>query len=64
MGGVSGLIAASFRFVLTDGAYDFLLVIAISSGVGGMIPLLMALILPDRKDRDKTLYPTAGTAPV
>lgn len=55
IGGISGLIAACSRFVLTDGAYDSLLVIAISSGVGGMIPLLMAMILPNcsiQKDRE------------
>lgn len=48
MGGISGLIATCFRFVLTDGVYDSLLVIAISTFVGGMIPLLMAVILSDR----------------
>jgi hypothetical protein len=54
MGGISGLIAACFNFVQTDGVYDSLLVVGISCGVGGLIPLLMALIIPDRptqKDR-------------
>jgi hypothetical protein len=68
MGGISGLIAACFQFVLTDGAYDLLLMVAISCGVGGVIPMLMALILPDRpiqKDREnKPAHPTAGNAPV
>ena len=68
MGLISGLIAAFFQFVLTDGAYDSLLVIAISCGVGGVIPLIMTLILPGhviQKDREnKTLHPTARSRPV
>lgn len=68
MGGISGLIAACFQFVLTDGAYDSLLMVAIACGVGGLIPILMALILPNRpiqKDREnKPAHPTAGNVPV
>ena len=52
----------------TDGAYDSLLVVAISCGVGGLIPLLMALIRSDhpiQKDREnKPVHPTAGNVPV
>jgi hypothetical protein len=61
MGGISGLIAASFQFVLTDGAYDSLRMIAISCGIGGVIPLLMALVLSDRpiqKDRENRVEVT------
>lgn len=68
MGGISGLIAACFDFVLTDGVCDSLLVVAVSSGVGGIIPFLLAKILPDRsiqKDREnKPSHPTAGNVPV
>ena len=68
MGGISGLIAACLSFVLTDGVYDSLLVVAISSGVGAFIPLLLFPILPDhpiKKDREnKSAHPTAGNVPV
>ena len=55
MGGISGLIATCLQFVLSADAYGSLLVIAISCGLGGVIPLIMALIFPDRpiqKDRE------------
>jgi len=52
MGGISGLIAASFRFVLTDGVYDALLVVAISSSVGGLIPLLLFYVVPERPQQE------------
>jgi hypothetical protein len=68
MGGVSGLIAACFQFVLTSGAYDSLRMVAISCGVGGVIPMIMALILPDRliqKDpENKPVHPTAGNVSI
>jgi hypothetical protein len=68
MGGICGLIVACFQFVLTDDAYDSLLLVAISCGVGGGIPLLMALVLPVRpikKDREnEQAHRTAGNAPV
>lgn len=68
MGGISGLIAASFQFVLTDGAYDSLRMLAISCGIGGVIPMLMAFILSDhpiQKDQEnKPAHPAAGNAPV
>ena len=55
MGGAAGLIATSFRFVLTDGFSDCLIVIAVSSGIGGIIPLLLSLIRSQHltpKDRE------------
>lgn len=68
MGGISGLIAAGFHFILTDGAYDSLLVIVISCGIGGLIPLLLTLIRsqrPIQKDREnKSAHPTAGNVAV
>jgi hypothetical protein len=48
IGGISGLIAACCHFILTAGVYDSLLQVAISCGIGGVLPFLMALIFPDR----------------
>ena len=62
MGGISGLIAASGRFVLTDGIYDSLMVVSVSSAVGGLIPLLLFYIVPERPPQkyreNKTSLPT------
>lgn len=63
MGGISGLIAACFDFVLTDGVYDSLLVVAVSSGVGMVIPFLLTVIIPERpiqEDREKKSYVATG----
>jgi hypothetical protein len=65
---MGGIISACFYFVLTDCAYDSLLVVAVSCGVEGLILLLMALIRPARpiqKDRENKLaHPYAGNVPV
>ncbi len=41
IGGISGLIAVCFNFVLTDGAYDAALVVFISTTIGGLIPFML-----------------------
>lgn len=48
MGAGAGLIATGFRFVLTAGTSDSLLVIGISCCIGGMIPLLLLVTFPER----------------
>jgi hypothetical protein len=66
MGAIAGLIAMCFRFVLAVGVSDSLLIIGISSGVGGLIPLILSKTFPQcqiQKDREsKILHPTAGNA--
>ena len=68
MGAIAGLIATCFRFVLTAGVSDSLLVIGASSAVGGITPLLLSMTFPERsiqKDREnKPAHPTADNAPV
>jgi hypothetical protein len=66
MGGVSGLIAACFQFVLTDGTYDSFLVVATSSAVGGIVPLLLLPVGPARsiqKDRENKSRMATPTSP-
>ena len=48
MGGICGLVAVYLPFPLTGGIHDSLLVVGISSGVGGIIPFFLAKILPSR----------------
>ena len=63
MGGILGLIAACFRLVLGDGVYDSFLIVAIASGVGGLIPLLLFLVGPERpnqKDRENKPWDATG----
>ena len=47
MGGISGLIAASFS-VLTERVFDSLVVVSVSSAVGGVIPLVLFYLIPER----------------
>jgi hypothetical protein len=63
MGAVASLIATCFRFVLTAGVSDSLLVIGTSCCVGGMIPLLLSLTFPERsiqKDRENKSCEATG----
>ena len=65
MGGISGLLAACFSFVLTDGFWDSFLVVVIASAVGGIVPLLLLLVGParsiqeDRENKSRMATPTS-----
>ena len=64
MGGVAGLIATTFEFVLTDGFVDCLFAIAVSSGVGGAIPLLLTLISSKQRIPQERENKAAHTNPL